>query len=82
MSPDSPHHPTTQFISCSSPSDVVFVLWQQFKGPDQLWGSDDLWTPDSSLHLFTSDHKATSPLYYAVLCGFQDLVQHLLNKYP
>jgi hypothetical protein len=38
--------------------------------------------PDSSLHAFTPDHKPASPLYYAALCGFQDLVQYVLGKYP
>ena len=28
------------------------------------------------------DYKPASPLYYAALCGFQDLVQHVLDKYP
>jgi hypothetical protein len=35
---------TARFVSCGSPSDVLFVLRQQFKGPDQSWCSDELWT--------------------------------------
>jgi ankyrin repeat protein len=38
---------------------------------------------DKSLFLFTKDSKSdASPLYYAALCGFQDLVEHLVIKYP
>ena len=35
---------TAQFVSCASPSDVLSPLRQQFEGPDQSWGSDELWT--------------------------------------
>jgi hypothetical protein len=35
---------TVRFVSCSSPSDVLFVLRQQFEGPDQSWSTDELWT--------------------------------------
>jgi ankyrin repeat protein len=32
---------------------------------------------------FTSMNKsAATPLYYAALCGFHDLVEHLISKYP
>jgi ankyrin repeat protein len=33
-------------------------------------------------HRITEYPRATAPLYYASLCGFQDLVQHLIIKYP
>ena len=37
----------------------------------------------SSLYWFAVDSKSgTTPLYYAALCGFQDLVEHLVIKYP
>jgi hypothetical protein len=37
----------------------------------------------SFLYLFTGSTKLdATPLYYAALCGFQDLVEHLLVKYP
>jgi Ankyrin repeats (3 copies)/Ankyrin repeats (many copies) len=36
----------------------------------------------TSLFKFKRDHEPASPLYYAALCGFQDLVQHVLDKYP
>jgi hypothetical protein len=35
---------TARFNSCSSPGDVLFVLRQQFEGPDQSWRNDALWT--------------------------------------
>jgi ankyrin repeat protein len=43
-------------------------------------------SPDSvssSLYLFVADEKdGAIPLYYAALCGFEDLVEHLAVKYP
>ena len=37
----------------------------------------------SSLHYFAVDLKSdATPLYLAALCGFQDLVEHLIVKYP
>jgi len=37
----------------------------------------------SPFYLFTSRQKSdATPLYYASLCGFQDLVEHLIAKYP
>jgi hypothetical protein len=37
----------------------------------------------SSLYWFAdSTQLGTNPLYYAALCGFQDLVEHLVVKYP
>jgi hypothetical protein len=35
---------TARFISCASPSDVLSLLRQQFEGPDQSRGNDELWT--------------------------------------
>jgi ankyrin repeat protein len=38
---------------------------------------------DSSFYMFTPIVKrGASPLYYAALCGFQDLVEYLIVKYP
>ena len=38
---------------------------------------------ESSLSLFEPDTVlGASPLYYAALCGFQDLAEHLIVKYP
>ena len=37
----------------------------------------------SVLAEFTLDYKSdATPLYYAALCGFKDLVEHLIVKYP
>ena len=37
----------------------------------------------SSLSRFTTNIKSVAtPLYYAALCGFHDLVEHLISKYP
>ena len=39
--------------------------------------------PLSSLVQFIADPKSSAtPLYYAALCGFKDLVEHLAVKYP
>jgi len=38
---------------------------------------------ESSFHPFTSKRKSqATPLYYATLCGFQGLVEHLIAKNP
>jgi len=40
---------------------------------------------DSTLYRFTplrSSKSPAGPLYYAALCGFQDLAEHLIVKYP
>ena len=46
----------------------------------------DIFTlPESTFHWFTPSEKSKvsgTPLYYAALCGFQDLVEHLINNNP
>jgi len=45
----------------------------------------DIDTPSpngSTFFVFTDGERGASPLYYAALCGFQDLVQNLIVKYP
>jgi hypothetical protein len=45
----------------------------------------DIDTPSpaySTFYVFTDDERGASPLYYAALCGFQDLVENLIVKYP
>jgi hypothetical protein len=60
------------------PDRPYFAAWLQFHNIDSMPGYDT-----SSLFIFTEDSKSgTSPLYYAALCGFQDLVEHLVIKYP
>ena len=54
-----------------------FAAWQELHDIDtpSLGGSTFYW--------FTSSSKSRAvPLYYAALCGFQDLVKHLIIKYP
>ena len=50
----------------------------------QLYNIDIRPTPESSsLYIFTADENSgVTPLYLAALCGFQDLVEHLVVKYP
>jgi ankyrin repeat protein len=54
-----------------------FAAWVQLHDVDTY--SDSL----STFHHFTPYSKSGAvPLYYAALCGFQDLVEHLILKYP
>jgi ankyrin repeat protein len=40
-------------------------------------------TSGSTFHMFTLRSKSIAvPLYYAALCGFQELVEHLILKHP
>jgi ankyrin repeat protein len=49
----------------------------------QLHNIDTYPDSESSLYWFAvSKGSNASPLYYAALCGFQDLVEHLVVKYP
>jgi ankyrin repeat protein len=54
-----------------------FAAWLQIHNIDSRPGSD------ASLYIFTGQSKPGGPpLYYAALCGFQDLVEDLVIKYP
>jgi len=55
-----------------------------FSGWLRLYNMDTpMYDSDSPLRHFTSQPLLqASPLYYAALCGFQDLVEHLIVKYP
>ena len=50
----------------------------------QLYDIDTYPSPHSSSlhHLKVFVKSSATPLYYAALCGFQDLVEHLVDKYP
>jgi ankyrin repeat protein len=49
----------------------------------KLYDIDTRSPSGSTFHMFTPFGKpGTSPLYYAALCGFQDLVENLIDKYP
>ena len=55
-----------------------FAAWLELYDIDTPSGS-------SSFYMFipnVSDKRSASPLYYAALCGFQDLVEYLIVKYP
>ena len=54
-----------------------FAAWRQ------LHDIDTVPRPGSTFFRFTPRLKSDAePLYYAALCGFQDLVEHLILKYP
>ncbi|KAF8496178.1 hypothetical protein F5888DRAFT_413706 [Russula emetica] len=49
----------------------------------ELYNIDTPSPDDSTFYVFTPiNERGASPLYYAALCGFQDLVQNLIVKYP
>jgi ankyrin repeat protein len=49
----------------------------------ELYDIDTRSPIDSSFYMFTPIvNRGASPLYYAALCGFQDLVENLIDKYP
>ena len=55
-----------------------FVAWLQLHDIDTYPYLDT-----SSLYFFAVKTKSgANPLYYAALCGFEDLVEHLVVKYP
>jgi len=54
-----------------------FAAWLELHDVDLL--------PESSSTFFIFspyDKSDAAPLYYSVLCGFQDLAEHLIDKYP
>ena len=59
------------------PDKPHFVTWRQLH---------DIDTPppdDSTFYFFYPDSRLEAvPLYYAALCGFQDIVEHLIFSYP
>ena len=58
------------------PDKPYFVAWLGLYNMDYERRS-------SPFYLFTSSPTShATPLYYASLCGFQDLVEHLIAKYP
>jgi ankyrin repeat protein len=60
------------------PDKPYFAAWLELHNIDIRPGVDD-----SSLYWVTPPSKSSaSPLYYAALCGFQDLAEYLVVKYP
>jgi ankyrin repeat protein len=56
-----------------------FAAWVQLHDID----TRNKYVSHLSLHWFAVVEKSdATPLYYAALCGFQDLVEHLVVKYP
>ena len=54
-----------------------FVAWLK------LYDIDTPSPTGSTFYVFTpTDKRDASPLYYAALCGFRDLVEYLIVKYP
>ncbi|KAF8485423.1 hypothetical protein F5888DRAFT_345616 [Russula emetica] len=39
-------------------------------------------TSGTTIYFFTFNKSPAAPLYYAALCGFHDLVEHLITKHP
>ena len=59
------------------PDKPYFAAWLQLHNMDREPAYN------TSLAMFTQSPKFdTSPLYYAALCGFQDLVEELVIKFP
>ena len=63
------------------PDKPHFAAWLKNPDIDTEPGSDSS-LRTFSLRTFAPDHEPASPLYYAALWGFQDLVQLVLDKYP
>jgi hypothetical protein len=60
-----------------NPDKPHFGVWLTLHDIDTFPG------PGETFSEFTSYNKsAATPLYYAALCGFHDLVEHLIAKYP
>jgi hypothetical protein len=67
----------TSMESLFDPDKPYFVAWLD------LYDIDTYPHGGSTFFLFTPTSKdGASPLYYAALCGFQDLVEKLIVKYP
>ena len=47
-----------------------------------LWDIDTEPNDSATLSWFVSGISPATPLYYAALCGFHDLVEHLITKHP
>ena len=75
-----------QFQNVSS---HVQIAMEQLFDPDKPYFGTwlglydvDRHPPPSPFSLFSYPKSAGSPLYYASLCGFTDLVEHFIAKYP
>ena len=60
-----------------NPDEPQFKVWLT------LYDIDTRPNVDAVFSYFALDHRSpASPLYYAALCGFHDLVKHLIAKHP
>ena len=66
----------TSMESLFDPDKPYFSAWLK------LYNIDTPASDDSTFYLFTFLASPAAPLYYASLCGFQDLVEYLIVKYP
>ena len=61
------------------PDKPYFAAWRELHDID----TDPTESGDLTFHFFTPFSRSDAvPLYYAALCGFQDLIEHLILKYP
>ena len=56
-----------------------FAAWRQLHDIDPLGDDGEVFYPFKQSPGYTSD---ATPIYYAALCGFQDLVEHLIVNDP
>jgi Ankyrin repeats (3 copies)/Ankyrin repeats (many copies)/Ankyrin repeat len=60
-----------------NPDKPHFSVWVSLNDIDTETDSE------ATFHAFTPTNKyPATPLYYAALCGFHDIVEHLIAKYP
>ena len=58
------------------PDKPHFELWRT------LYDIDTKPHDKETFYVFAKFYEAAAPLYYAALCGFHDLVEHLIINYP
>ena len=93
-----PFHPLAQYAARHWTTHTQFedVSSQLQKGMECLFDPDkphfELWRTlydidtkphnEETFYVFAKFYEAAAPLYYAALCGFHDLVEHLIINYP
>jgi Ankyrin repeats (3 copies) len=89
-------HPLARYAAehCTTHAQFGEALSRLQKGMEYLFDADkphfrvwltlyDMDTGSLSLHwVFNNNKSPASPLYYAALYGFHNLVEHLISKYP
>ena len=78
--------PHVQFGKASCLRKAMETLFDPDKPYFKAWlqlHDIDTYTSEAFFYPFTSIHRSyATPLYYAALCGFQDLVEHLIVNNP